>query len=146
MTPCQAGVCLPHCVSVETGAERLARHVRGRRRQLRLTQRQAAEQAGVSEPTWGVVENAKAENYADMTLSGIDLALGWCPGSARTVLEDPGHEPLLASSRPAENDTGLLEEVAELLQRVQDTLESRRDRWDRLSRGEAEDRRRDGAR
>lgn len=122
---------------METGPERLGRLVRERRRQLRLTQRQAAERGGISEQTWGVVENAKAETYADLTLSAVDIGLGWAPGSAEHVLDDPDYLP---GPTPTIQNDRLLEDVEDLLRRVRETLDSRRSHWDRLGEGEDEGR------
>jgi DNA-binding XRE family transcriptional regulator len=121
---------------METGSDRLGRLVRETRRQLRITQRQAAAFGGISEQTWGVVENAKADNFADLTLSAIDVALGWPPGSAQRVFDDPDYIPGATGRSTTAEHEQLLGEVADLLRRVQETLEDRQARWDRLARGE----------
>lgn len=107
-------------------AVRLGRLVRERRRELRLTQRDAGARGGISEQTWGVVENAKADHYADLTLSAIDAGLAWQPGTAAAILADPRHQPQAASSVTSDED--LLAEVTDVLRRVQERLETARER------------------
>lgn len=78
--------------------ETLARHVRLRRRELQISQDDAARSVGMSPVTWGRVE--KGQPVRALTHSGIERALGWAPGSVETILS--GGEPTEAEAEPPE--------------------------------------------
>lgn len=79
---------------------RLASEVLTRRAALGLTQREAAELAGVNEFTWANIEKGRRPRAT--TLSGIDKALRWKPGSAHSVLS--GGDPAPADEQPSRDD------------------------------------------
>lgn len=89
--------------SVEESPDRtrLATVVKRRRLALRMTQKEAAALVKMSAVTWRLVETAAP--VRDLTLYGVDLALGWEPGSCEAVLA--GGEPTLrADQTPAETE------------------------------------------
>ena len=90
---------------------RLARIARDRRNELGLTQAQAADLAGVSDQTWLTLENGR--NVSRRTLSGVDQALRWRPGSARKVLV--GGDPTPESATPEDEINRLLATIEERL-------------------------------
>lgn len=72
--------------------QRLGEEIRSRRVLLRLTQQQLADRARVSVNTIRNLE--KGNRSRDLTLPGIDDALGWEDGSYRRILE--GERPIIA--------------------------------------------------
>ncbi|WP_030670576.1 hypothetical protein [Streptomyces rimosus] len=76
--------------------QRLARLVRERRVELRITKIEAARAAETTVTTYAKVEAGEA--VRDVTYSKVDHALGWASGSCRDILN--GGEPTLASAAP----------------------------------------------
>jgi transcriptional regulator with XRE-family HTH domain len=76
---------------------RVAQAVVRRRVQLGLTQEEAAARARLSATTWRLVENEAQTRYRDLTLAGVERALGWAQGSIDAVLR--GDEPTVAETR-----------------------------------------------
>jgi transcriptional regulator with XRE-family HTH domain len=68
---------------------RLAEAVHGRRLQLNLSVRSAAEMANMSKDTWMRVE--RGEPVRHMTYDRVEATLGWTVGSCRKVMH--GDEP-----------------------------------------------------
>jgi transcriptional regulator with XRE-family HTH domain len=92
----------------------IGQQVRQRREALGFTQKEAAEAAGVSEPTWGLLENGRQEGYKPLTLRGVCRALGWAGDSFDRMAA--GKEPrLLQSARVNLSDLGA-EDLAHLLE------------------------------
>lgn len=75
--------------------DRLAAAVRARRKTLRLTQRELAEQAGVNVMTIRNIEGLRQFSKMPGTIGKVERALGWEPGSAEAVTE--GRDPTLVS-------------------------------------------------
>src|SRR5262245_48992186 len=69
---------------------KLARAVRDRRLQLRLSARAAADLAGVARGTWIALEDA-SRRTAETNYAGIERALQWKAGSVARILD--GGEP-----------------------------------------------------
>ena len=90
---------------------RLARIARDRRNELGLTQRQAADAAGVSDQTWLTLENGRT--VSRRTLAGVDEAMQWEPGSARAVLMGGDPTPIGASISAAAAEADRLLQVIE---------------------------------
>lgn len=72
---------------------KLAECVRGRRLQLGLSVRTAADQAGVARGTWTALEEG-SRRTADNNWAGIERSLGWAPGSIAAILS--GGDPRMA--------------------------------------------------
>lgn len=70
---------------------RLAQLIQARRRELRLSERQAAMIAGVARNTWASAEEG-ARRPAERSISGIEAALRWAPGSIDRILT--GGDPM----------------------------------------------------
>ncbi|AEF43093.1 helix-turn-helix domain-containing protein [Hoyosella subflava] len=83
----------------EDAADRLARAVRERRKELGLSQSQLHGRGGPSGPTLVRIEHAEVPLPGPVTLAKLDRALGWTPGSANAVVED-GTEPNLSEQQP----------------------------------------------
>src|ERR1700758_4012434 len=73
----------------------LATALRGRRKALRLTQEELADQAGVHTATVKDYEAGKVYTRMPKSWGALERVLGWAPGSARAVLE--GSEPTVIS-------------------------------------------------
>lgn len=71
-----------------TGRDRLAAAIRGRRRELGLSQRDAADRAGVSPRTLSHIETAAGPTPAGRTLARIDDALLWPHTTATRLLHN----------------------------------------------------------
>lgn len=87
--------------TMETRQERLGRYVKSRRRALNdMTLKEAAAAAGIAIQTWSNVEAGKSAS--ERTLSRIDKALWWEPGSAEDVLNggEPRERPMPTDARP----------------------------------------------
>lgn len=69
--------------------ERLALLVHQRRTELRLGIEPAAKTAGISKDTWKRVE--AGQKVWDRSFASIEAALGWAPGSCKSILD--GHNP-----------------------------------------------------
>ncbi|MFF5228416.1 helix-turn-helix domain-containing protein [Dactylosporangium sp. NPDC000521] len=82
---------------------RLARMIRERRVELRLSERQAALRAGIARNTWASAEEG-ARQPAERSIASIEAALAWLPGSIERILA--GGEPASAG-QPAEPQPGL---------------------------------------
>ena len=76
--------------------ERLATLVHQRRTELKLGVEPAAKAAGISKDTWKRVE--AGQKVWDRSFAGIETALGWEPGTCRTVLD--GQDPALNTPEP----------------------------------------------
>lgn len=70
--------------------------VRARREELAMSQHDAAEAAGVSVPTWGVIENARQDGYKPRTVMRVCRALKWQADAFERI--DQGLEPVEAAS------------------------------------------------
>lgn len=75
-----------HDVGMTTDWDRLARAIRERRRVLDMTQQQLADAAGVTRTTIKNLEGARTPTRLPSSIAAVEQALGWTPGSARTVL------------------------------------------------------------
>lgn len=62
--------------------------VRQRRKELGVTQAEAAVGARVSEPTWNAIELARARNPRRTTLLAVSRYLGWPDDAAEAYLRD----------------------------------------------------------
>lgn len=67
---------------------RLAREVRRRRGELRLSQQALARRGGFSVATLSVIERGRPRNYTPPVLAALDKALDWGAGHAQSILED----------------------------------------------------------
>lgn len=81
-----------------TDWKRLAGAIKRQREALGLTQVQLAELAGVTGTTIRNLEGGREFKRLPASLPAVGQALGWAPGSARTVLA--GGEPTIASAEP----------------------------------------------
>lgn len=77
---------------------RLADHVRAARNALGMTQADLAAAAGIGFTTVQLLERGVPRTRLPNTISAIEAALGWAPGSARRVLE--GGDPEAAVTLP----------------------------------------------
>lgn len=84
---------------MDAAADRLANAVRGRRKELGLSQSQLRGRGGPSGPTIVRIEHAEVPLPSSVTLAKLDRALGWKPGAAKALVED-GTEPSLAEQQP----------------------------------------------
>ena len=82
-----------------TGRDCLAAAIRGRRRELGLSQRDAADRAGVSPRTLSYIETAAGPTPAGRTLARIDDALLWPYTTATRLLHN--------AAAPADSGTDL---------------------------------------
>lgn len=91
----------------EDPVRRLAQWIRKRRIELGLSQRTAADRAGIARNTWIAAEDGARRVY-DENYAKIERALQWLPGSIGLILEggDPHIElwPAPASASPNEAD------------------------------------------
>lgn len=75
----------------------VAERMRSRRLDLGLTMKEAAHIAGISEPQWDVMENARRDTFRTRSLRGVERALKWHPGAIDALLagvaihEEPVH-------------------------------------------------------
>lgn len=90
----------------------IAQTVHHLRKQLRLTQADAAHLAGISRRTWSDVELG-VRRSSDATLDKIDVALKQEPGTLRALSSEPSHEDLKAMHRE------LVDMVAKITDREQ---------------------------
>lgn len=112
----------------------LARAIRARRAELKLTQADLAQAAGISVSAIQKLEDPKSDIRRPRSLPKVERALKWEPGSADAVLDGGTATPLAAptpeSTPPAPLGNGIdpefLIELAsstpEQLQRVRDFL------------------------
>lgn len=73
------------CNMDEEPRTRLARMIRARRLELRLSERQAALRAGVARNTWASAEEGTRQP-AERSSAGIEEALGWEHGSIDVIM------------------------------------------------------------
>lgn len=99
----------------ETHLDRLASAVADRRLYLGLTQHQAASLAGVSDTTWGQVENGR--HVGQRTLALVSRAM-WNDAHAWQTILEGGDPPDNAATPPL--DTSLLAAVRELTEVVRE--------------------------
>lgn len=94
---------------------RIGAEVRSRRLALRLTQKEAAQRAGISEPTWGLLEGGHQSGYKPLTVVGVCRALQWSPDSIERMLS--GAEPVpVESGVPFDPSTMGPRELADVLE------------------------------
>lgn len=79
---------------VSPGAHRLGEAIRSERARRWRKRGDFAAACGLKERVVAAVENAERENFSQDTLSAIEGALGWAPGSAMRV--KAGLRPLRA--------------------------------------------------
>jgi hypothetical protein len=96
-------------VNEQQPRERLARYIRERRQELRLSETEATKRAGFgSRNTWAGAEGGsrdlRSQNYA-----GIERALEWSAGSVERILA--GGEPGIHHVRTAHDDAGATDSV-----------------------------------
>lgn len=96
--------------------ERLAKLVRARRKQLRMTQAQLGAESGTSEPTVRHLEAQVRQTFSDDTLIAISKALGWSPDSIDRVLA--GNEPVVDAGLAGGYERERDEDIRELLATV----------------------------
>ena len=101
---------------MEPDRSRLGRVVRERRNALRLTQRQAAVAADVANQTWINVE--QGEPVKDSTLAGVDVAMGWAPGSASKVLEGGDAREIDSAAEPKPSVEDRLERIERMVEQL----------------------------
>lgn len=75
---------------------RLADHVRAARTALDITQADLAAKAGIGLATVQLLERGTARTRLPNTISAVEAALGWAPGSARSVLSGGDPEPVVS--------------------------------------------------
>lgn len=109
-------------LALMTARETLGARVRERRLALGLSQREAATDAGVSDQTWVNVEQGR--KVSERTLSGVNRALRWEPGSAEAALD--GREPTALLVDP--NSPVTRAEVDELRRRLDEVIRRLDDR------------------
>ena len=73
---------------------RLADHVRAARTLLDLTQADLAAKAGIGLSTVQLLERGTTRTRLPDTISAVESALGWAPGSARALLSGGEAEPV----------------------------------------------------
>lgn len=80
---------------------RLADHVRAARNALEMTQSDLAAKAGIGFTTVQLLERGTPRTRLPNTISAVEAALGWAPGSARAILAggDPDTVPSLPKIR-----------------------------------------------
>ena len=81
---------------------RLGRAVRTRRKQLRLSQSELAEIAGVHVGTVSNIERGRSSVELPRSAKDLERALGWQAASFESVLE--GGEPILVEAAPPQID------------------------------------------
>lgn len=84
----------------EEPRSRLARLIQTRRRELRLSERQAAATAGVARNTWASAEEG-VKQLAEKSIAGIEAALQWAPGSVERILAGGNPAPLNDQPEPS---------------------------------------------
>lgn len=72
---------------VDDGWARLGRRVAVERGRHWRSRNEFARASGISPRLLGDVERGRRDNYSDATLSAIESALGWEPGTCRRVVE-----------------------------------------------------------
>lgn len=94
-----------------SNADALARAVRSRRLELGITTVKELAKIGRFTPkTASVIENGHKSTFRPATLSALDSALRWAPGSAQAVLDGGEPSPLPESDQRA--DVVLVDEAA----------------------------------
>lgn len=78
---------------------RLADFVRSARNALDLTQADLAEKAGIGLSTVQLLERGTTRTRLPQTITAVESALGWAPGSARSVLGGGDPEPVASLPR-----------------------------------------------
>lgn len=73
----------------ETAWTRLAAHVRWRLNELGWAQKDLAERAGVTARTVSTLLSGRPRGREPISLAAIEQALGWAPGRAREILDNP---------------------------------------------------------
>ena len=106
----------------EQGWRRLAEAVRRRRDELGWTQPDVYSHGGPSIDRIQAIEGVRTDSYSSRTLSKLERALNWKPGSCRAILE--GGEPTLAQltdAGRADDELSVTRDptVAELAQRLE---------------------------
>ncbi len=102
-----------------SAAARLARLVKARREELELTQREAADLAGLGLSTWQGVEYGKRNGVGRETRHGVEDALGWTRGSVKAVID--GHDPEVRNDDDAAKPT--IEKPSDVRTMVGDVVE-----------------------
>lgn len=80
--------CMPQ---MDTDLQRLADAVTLRRADLGLSREECARRAGMSNNTWGRIEQGRPAR--DTSYSRIDRVLDWPIGTCAQILDDPTFEP-----------------------------------------------------
>lgn len=99
-----------------------------RRASLRLSQRAAADLAGISPTTWGLFEKHH-KPIADLTRAGICRALRWTPDSIDRILA--GLDPVADDDAP---EPPTIASLADAIERLTDALGAIRGRVAALER------------
>lgn len=92
-----------------TPQQRLAKAVRERRIELRLSVREASKRAGISRNTWQAVEEG-TRAMRDHNYAGVEQALEWPPGHVLAILEtdsaasEPSDEEIIAMTAQQMSD------------------------------------------
>lgn len=94
----------------------VARLFRARRKELGLTQAQAAERAGVAVPTWIRMESGNRCTTA--TRAAMATSLGWAADAYNRLLAGEDPDSLDAASLDALSTSEGLEQVASILHRM----------------------------
>lgn len=98
------GACYPelrHDEAMTWDWDRLATAMKGRRRQLGMTQAELAEEAGVSESTIQHLESGETRTRLPRSLRSIERALHWEPGSGEALLRGEAASSLPVQTAPA---------------------------------------------
>lgn len=77
-------------MTVETAAEAIARAVRARRLELKLTTEEAADRARIPEKAWRVAEQGIA-NPSSLVMGALCRALDWTPSTIENLLQREVH-------------------------------------------------------
>ena len=77
-------------MTVETAAEAIARAVRTRRLELKLTTEEAADRARIPEKAWRVAEQGTA-NPSSLVMGALCRALEWTPATIENLLRREVH-------------------------------------------------------
>lgn len=93
----------------------LAERVRSDRKRLRLTQREAADAAGISLATWGNIETGRLKSPGVATERSVARVLGWTQSAQIAALDD-GLTRLLSEVR--ETDPLAYEALVLVVRRV----------------------------
>jgi transcriptional regulator with XRE-family HTH domain len=74
-------------------AKRVGERIRDRRIARGLTQKRAAQLAGVGSTLWGQLERGEPGDRLPLVLGKVSVALGWPPKTLELMLTDPSYEP-----------------------------------------------------